>query len=80
MVLWLDADGLQAGAGDPERRRLVAAGPAPLDDQALPLEAGEDLLQGTTLEVDGERQDRAVLALDAALRMTAWVSLSLLMG
>ena len=65
VVLGLDADGLEAGAGDPERRRVVAARGALVIDQALGLEAAEDLVDGAALDLErlGQRQDRAVVAL-----------------
>jgi hypothetical protein len=64
-VLGLDADGLEAGAGDAQRRRVVAARGAEVIDQALGLEAAEDLVDGAALDLErlGERQDGTVVAL-----------------
>ena len=55
----------EAGAGDPERRRVVAARGALVIDQALGLEAAEDLVDGAALDLErlGQRQDRTVVAL-----------------
>src|SRR5919106_872791 len=65
VVLGLDADGLEAGAGDPERRRVVAARGALVVDQALGFEAAEDLVDGAALDLEAlrPRQDRAIVAL-----------------
>ena len=65
VVLGLDADGLEACAGDPERRRVVAARGALVVDQALGLEAAEDLVDGAALDLErvGQRQDRTIVAL-----------------
>jgi hypothetical protein len=64
-VLGFDADGLQAGAGDPQRRRVVAARGALAVDQALSLEAAKHLVDGATLDLERlrERQDGTVIAL-----------------
>jgi hypothetical protein len=60
-----DADGLQACAGDAPRRRVIAARRALVLDQALGLEAAEDLGEGATGQPEGlgQRQDRTVVAL-----------------
>ena len=65
VVLGLDADGLEAGAGDPQRRRVVAARGALVIDQALGLEAAEDLVDRAALDLEGlgQRQDGTVVAL-----------------
>ena len=82
VVLGLDADGLEAGAGDPEWRRVVAARGALVIDQALGLEAAEDLVDGAALDLEGlgQRQDRAVIALGSRTEDDGLVSLSLVMG
>ena len=61
----LDADGFEAGAGDLERGRVVAARGAEVIDQALALEAAEDLGDGAALDFEclGQRQDGTVGAL-----------------
>jgi hypothetical protein len=61
----LDAGSLEAGAGNPERRRVVAARGALVLDQALGLEAPEHLVDGAALAPErlGQRQDGTVGAL-----------------
>ena len=65
LALRLDADGFEAGAGDAQRRRVVAARGALVIDQALGLEAAEDLVDGAALDFEGlgQRQDGTVVAL-----------------
>ena len=68
---------------DPERRRVIAARGALVIDQALGLEAAEDLVDGTALDLEASRAAAGPAPssrCEAALRMTAWVSLSFVMG
>ena len=65
VVLGLDAESIEAGAGDAQRRRVVATRGAPVIVQALGLEAVEHLVDGAALDLErvGQRQNRPVVAL-----------------
>jgi hypothetical protein len=65
LALRLDADGFEAGAGDPERGRVVAPRGAPVLDQALGLKAAEHFVNGAALDPEriGQRQDGTVVSL-----------------
>jgi hypothetical protein len=52
VVLGLDADGLEAGAGDAERRWVVAARGALVIDQAPGREAAENFVDGATVDLE----------------------------
>jgi hypothetical protein len=82
VVFGLDTDGLEAGAGDSERRRIVAARDALVFDQDLGLEAAEDpsTAPPLILSFSGSGKIAPSSRWEAALRITTWVSLSLVMG
>jgi hypothetical protein len=63
---------LEAGAGDPERRRVVAARGAEVSDQALGLEAAGTLSTAPPLilSVSGSGRTAPSSRCEAALRMT----------
>ena len=65
VVLGLDADGLEAGASDAQRRRVIAARGALVLDQAPGFEATKDLVHRAALDLErlGQRQDGTVVAL-----------------
>jgi hypothetical protein len=64
-VVGLDTDGRETGAGDPKRRRVVAAPAAAAIDQALRLEAAEHLVDRAAPDLErlGQRQHGTVVAL-----------------
>ena len=73
LVLRLDADGLEPGAGDPQRRRVVAAPAAAVLDQALALRLPSTLSTAPPLilSVSGSGSTAPSCRCEAALRITA---------